>query len=545
MFEKELPARPSLEQYKKQAKDLVRHCAFGDAASLLRMERNHPRFHQLTEAELLAAPVSLTDAQLVLAREHGFESWPKFARHIETDTLIRAVADLRDPVAAFIEVACVPRYTGHATGTLDHAEMILSRYPQVRGSSVYTAAILADEAAVHGFLARDTRSATAKGGPYDWDALTYLCFSRYLRLDKARSEAFVRTARVLLDAGSSANTGWIELIDQPTPRPILESAIYGAAAVARHSELTHLLLQRGADPNDDETPYHLPEGYDNQVMKLVLESGKLTPASLSWMLLRKADWHDLEGLRMVLEHGGDPKLVPVFGGNALDWALRRDNRLEAIALLLDYGADPAIQNAREGQTAAAVAAHRGRGDALRLFEQRGIPLKLQGVDQLIAACAKGDREGIALLVASEPSLVQELVPIGGNLLGRFAGVANVEGIRCLLDLGVSVDALFAHGDPYFDIAWGSTALHVAAWKACAWESTGETVKELLARGAPVNAPDGKGRTALALAVKACVDSHWSDRRTPEPVRVLLAAGAKVGDIKLPCGYDEVDALLSS
>jgi hypothetical protein len=51
------------------------------------------------------------------------------------------------------------------------------------------------------------------------------------------------------------------------------------------------------------------------------------------------------------------------------------------------------------------------------------------------------------------------------------------------------------------------------------------VKELIARGAPVNATDGERRTLLALAVKACVDSHWTMRRSSGSVQALLDAGA--------------------
>src|SRR5271156_1293760 len=250
MPDQDLPARPNLEQYKKQAKDLVKALAENpSSADLDRIRRHHPRFHNLPESEMQPARVSLTDAQLVIAREHGFESWPKFATHIETLTLIRSLASLPDPVGAFIEWACVPVHSWHVSGTLEHAAMILSRYPQVAAANIYSAAILADESTVRGFLSRDPKSATEKGGPHDWDALTYLCFSRYLRIDPTRSEAFVRTARGLLDAGASAQTGWIEMIDHPNPRPVLESAIYGAAALARHPELTRLLLEHGADPN--------------------------------------------------------------------------------------------------------------------------------------------------------------------------------------------------------------------------------------------------------------------------------------------------------
>ena len=55
--------------------------------------------------------------------------------------------------------------------------------------------------------------------------------------------------------------------------------------------------------------------------------------------------------------------------------------------------------------------------------------------------------------------------------------------------------------------------------------------------------DGWGRTPLQLAVKACVDSYWTDRRSPHSVRALLEAGASKDGIAVPTGYDEIDALL--
>jgi ankyrin repeat protein len=538
MSDRELPARPNLEQYKKQAKNLVKSCGLGTSDAITLVRRHHPRFHKQRESDVRGLKITLTEAQLIIAREHGFESWPKFAKHIEMLNLIRSLASVKDPVVAFIEVACVPRHADHSSGTLDDAELILSRYPQVAGNNVYTAAILGDEARVRSFLLRDPRNATATGGPHRWDALTHLCFSRYLRLDKARSESFVRTARALLEAGASAKTGWYEMIDYPTPRPLWESAIYGAAGIARHRELTRLLLEHGADPNDEETPYHVPEGYDNTVMKILLESGRLNDTSLTWMLLRKTDWHDGEGIRFLLECGADPNVITRFGDNALHHALRRDNHLRVIELLLDHAANPALKNNRDGRSATAMAAWRGRNDVLTILEQRGVALDLDGSDRLIAACARGDREATGAMVSREPSLVQELVAAGGTLLAEFAGNGNVSGLQCLLDLGVSVSEVYKEGDPYFDIAKNSTALHVAAWRA-----RHSAVKQLLKRGAPVNARDDKGRTALALAVKACVDSFWMAQRSPESVEVLLQAGAAVSGIKIPSGYDEVDELL--
>ncbi len=441
-----------------------------------------------------------------------------------------------DPVASFIEAACVPRDSGHASGTLEHAEAILAAHPEFANSDVHTAAILGDDAAVRRFLELDAGNATAKGGPHGWDALTHLCFSRYLRLDRTRSDGFVRAAKSLLDAGASANTGFFEASHQPQPE--WESALYGAAGVAHHPELTRLLLERGADPNDGEVAYHTPETDDNRTLKILVESGKLSADCLATMLLRKADWHDFDGVQYLLEKGADPNRMTHWGLTALHQALRRDNDLKIIEALLHHGADPTLESRRDGKTAIAIAARRGRGDALKSFERRGITIALHGVERLIAACAKNDVATVRSIAESEPGLLRELLAQGGTLLAEFAGTANTDGVRLLLDLGVDIGARYREGDGYFGIAKDSTALHVAAWRA--WH---RTLRFLIERGAPIDALDGAGRTALALAVRACVDSYWAYRRSPDSVQALLDAGASVSGFPVPSGYADVDALL--
>ena len=452
---------------------------------------------------------------------------------------------LDDTRAAFIEAACVPLDSGHVSGTLERANAILAEHPEVATSDIHTAAILGDDAGVSRFLELDRENATAKAGPRGWDALTHLCFSRYLRLDRARSDGFVRAATALLDAGASPNTGWLENNHQP--RPEWESALYGAAGVAHHAGLTRLLLERGGDPNDEETPYHAPETYDNAALKVLVESGKLSEENLTTILLRKTDWHDYEGIKWLLERGIDPDRTSRWGKTALHNAVMSDNDLEIIEVLLDHGANPALVAAHPdrwsttspGKSAIAIAARRGRSDVLDALERRGFPIALVGVDRLIAACARNDGATVHAIAEREPNLVAELVADGGKFLAEFAGVGNTDGVRQLLDLGVNVNALY-HGDPYFDIAKNSTALHDAAWRA-----NHATVKFLIERGAQIDPRDGNGRTPLALAVRACVDSYWTERRTPESVEALLRAGAAVSEAPYPSGYAEVDELLRS
>jgi ankyrin repeat protein len=97
---------------------------------------------------------------------------------------------------------------------------------------------------------------------------------------------------------------------------------------------------------------------------------------------------------------------------------------------------------------------------------------------------------------------------------------------------------FAEGDGYWSEPKGSLPIHIAAWRG-----NPTVVKLLIERGSPVDVPDANGLTPLALAVRACVDSFWTEYRTPESVATLLAAGASVSGIPYPCGYAEVDELL--
>src|SRR5215510_7482680 len=74
MARSKLPARPSLESLRKQAKKLARDIVAGDRAAIARARA------QLPKAQL---PLSQRDAQLVLAREYGFPGWQDLTKEVK------------------------------------------------------------------------------------------------------------------------------------------------------------------------------------------------------------------------------------------------------------------------------------------------------------------------------------------------------------------------------------------------------------------------------------------------------------------------------
>ena len=87
-------------------------------------------------------------------------------------------------------------------------------------------------------------------------------------------------------------------------------------------------------------------------------------------------------------------------------------------------ADPRLA-AKDGTSAAAIAARVGRADALLLFEPRGFAIELADDDALLGACARGDE-------AEQPGLLAD------------AGAGNTSAFRLMLELGFNVASRTRH-----------------------------------------------------------------------------------------------------
>jgi Ankyrin repeats (3 copies) len=85
---KPLPPHPSLEHLKHQAKDLLQAHTARDLGAAQRLREFHPRLRSATDTEIFTTSLHLHDAQLAIAREYGFSSWPRLKAHIEEPKLI-------------------------------------------------------------------------------------------------------------------------------------------------------------------------------------------------------------------------------------------------------------------------------------------------------------------------------------------------------------------------------------------------------------------------------------------------------------------------
>src|SRR5215510_5830303 len=117
MPSRELPARPNLDNLKKQAKSLLDAAKARDADALRRFAVL-PSLADMSLEEIAAADLALHDAQSAIAREHGFASWNAMRDEIEARTLSFEAA-----VDDFLRFA--------TDGAVGRAERLLALHPRI------------------------------------------------------------------------------------------------------------------------------------------------------------------------------------------------------------------------------------------------------------------------------------------------------------------------------------------------------------------------------------------------------------------------------
>ena len=437
MATRDLPRRPSLEHLRNEARALQRQVREGDPAALATARELHPHFAQR------AGDFRLSDAQLTLARNYGHASWPKLKAYVEAVTAHardpHEVAPAADPADELLRLACLV-YGGDDLARPARAAEMLRSDPSLGSRSIHTAAAVGDTAATAGMLAADRSLATAPGGPFGWEPLLYVAYSRLQARD-----SHVAVARLLLDHGADPNAGY--LWDGFYLFTALTGAFgYGedAANQPPHPEaraLATLLLQAGADPNDDQTIYNRHFRTDNDHLEVLLAHGLGGP--------RRGPWPARLG-----EHLTEP---PLLLEDALVFSADNDAYAERVELLLAHGVDPDGQGTRHpalrGRRPIERALEHGAQRNVELLRAAGAkPPRTDAVDDLLALAASGDREAVDRALAGDPGLAARLVERHPRALIDAAERGNRAGVELLARVGYDVNLRDGH-----------TALHLAAY----------------------------------------------------------------------------------
>ena len=79
-----LPTRPNLKQLKLEANELLRTYREGSLSAASRVVAHHPRMRDRSLPINPVSPLALVDAQMVIAREYGFDNWARLKHQVET-----------------------------------------------------------------------------------------------------------------------------------------------------------------------------------------------------------------------------------------------------------------------------------------------------------------------------------------------------------------------------------------------------------------------------------------------------------------------------
>jgi ankyrin repeat protein len=383
-----LAPRPSLEQYRKQAKDLAKACRTGDIGAVREWATNWierlARLQELTvtpeyvvrgsprelnwesihrevagivedaqRSRLLDAKAGITktplaEAQLFVARLHGFDSWPRFAKHIE------GRLQANSPVSQFESAA-----DAIVTGDVATLARLIRKNPRL-------------------VRARSTRDHNAT-------LLHYVAANGHEGFRQRTPSNAVEIATLLLEAAAHADALADMYGYRCTTMEMLVSSVHPHAAGVQ-SALVETLLDFGADvdgvdhngsPLMTALHFHYPKAADTLARR-----GAKVDNIISAAALGRVDLVD----RFVAADGTLrpdvplvdvpwpklPKDPAVHLAYALGWACAF-GRDEVVELMLRKGVDASAKDA--DATALHFAAARGRMDVARLLIEHGASLE--------------------------------------------------------------------------------------------------------------------------------------------------------------------------
>ena len=413
------PPELSLEQLHRRAAELQRAHAAGDPDALARAAAHRPD---------PAKPLKLAGAQHVIAREHGFASWPRLRAYVERVTTYGETLE-----HAFHEDLAY--YEGRADGLLASAQ---------DGTPSALAPFEAAGAPLTPAAARDV--VARRHGFATWAALR-----RHVATLRDDGEPFARAYRAV---ESHADGTLRQLLDRfpelVRARGTNGNDLLNMATATGDERTIALLLERGADPNRANahgwTPLH-QTGYSDQ-------------PRLARMLLDAGAWPEISARG----EGGTPLIAALFWGHrrvtdvlAAEGVLPRNLRAAAGLGRLDLIDELVAPDGTLSPGAGAQRAFYRPHSGFPAWTPSDDPLEV--LDEALAWAARSDRvAALDVLVARGARLEADVYR--GTALAWAAASGRAAATRRLLELGADAGGRSTFGGP--DHGDGATPLHLAA-----------------------------------------------------------------------------------
>ena len=368
------PFETDLQYYRDRAAGMLSVFGTGERNALRLVRLFHPDYPEASEPDIRAAQLTRADAELILAREHGFENFDAFAEYIEalreqrvSEPFAVAFAAIKaDDRARLIELLALHPRLANAAGTNGN-RLLMFAVPFKRTAMVQD--LLATDA--------DPELPNNKG----WTALHQAAYADPTG-DRADAPGMVE---LLLKAGASpfaeaygdggtplavalfwGHRANAERLAQPVIAPFNLRTVAG---LGRPDLLERFFDRRQLRPEAGwHREFHRPHsGFPPW------RPSDNPPEILSEALTYAARNGRIEALDFLLARGAEIDAEP-YNGTALHWAVAR-RQPGAAAWLLDRGADinrRAGFGATRGVTPLHVAAAwEGSPDCARLLIDRG------------------------------------------------------------------------------------------------------------------------------------------------------------------------------
>jgi ankyrin repeat protein len=484
----DLSARPNLDHLRRQAKRLLRDARAGEATALQRFSANLPAARDgLGTAALAQDAFRLHDAQSVVAREHGFRSWTELKRYVEW-----ALSAAAERLSRWLRFVFERQARERAL-----ALRMLREEPSLVGGDPWLACVVGDVDRIERALGDDPGFANRPGGPDAMPPLAAVTCSQLIR-EPAFEQPLLASARLLIDHGADVDGRWTDprFPDDPL------SVLYGAAGRTHHAGMTKLLLDAGADPNDNESLYHSVESRDAACTRLLLAAGARVGGTNA--VARALDYDRPESLRMLLADRGE-----ATDRHWLHHAILRGRSASDIRTLVEAGADLTAQD-RAGASVYRFASLSGRQDVVALLRERGVTEELTAEDAFVAACASGQEAAARALLEARPDMIPSLGERQLETMPQLAALGRHEAVHIMLSLGWPREV---------KTAWHATALNLAIFVGDA-----AMVRLLLEHGADWRTQHGHGDNALGTLSFA---SRANDVGDPAPRDYAGCAAALV------------------